>query len=148
MKPRLTSAAEPTPVRVVIISLAGHISGAVDRAREELEAEIPGLELSFHAATSWDDDPEALEACRADIAAGDIIFANMLFMEDHIRAVLPALTARRAHCDAMVCCISSGAWVMARSIAPRTSSPDWVFGMTGRVEEFPPGTNVRSAQSP
>jgi magnesium chelatase subunit H len=32
----------------------------------------------------------------------------MLFMEDHIKAVLPALQARRDHCDAMVGCMSAG----------------------------------------
>ena len=44
----------------------------------------------------------------ADIARGDIVIATMLFLEDHIRAVLPALTARREQCDAMVCCLSAG----------------------------------------
>ena len=32
----------------------------------------------------------------------------MMFMEDHIRAVQPALAARRDACDAMVCCMSAG----------------------------------------
>jgi hypothetical protein len=32
----------------------------------------------------------------------------MMFMEDHIRAVMPALVARRDACDAMVCCMSAG----------------------------------------
>ncbi len=108
MKPRPTSAADTTPIRVVIISLDGHIARSVEEAERQLRSELPGLELSFHAATSWDEDPEALAACRADIANGDIVFANMLFMEDHIRAVLPDLQARRDACDAMVCCISSG----------------------------------------
>jgi magnesium chelatase subunit H len=31
----------------------------------------------------------------------------MLFMEDHIQAVLPALEARQADCDALVCCMSA-----------------------------------------
>ena len=31
----------------------------------------------------------------------------MMFMEDHIEAVLPALKARRDHCDAMICCMSA-----------------------------------------
>jgi magnesium chelatase subunit H len=43
-----------------------------------------------------------LEACKADIARGDIIIATMLFLEEHIRAVLPALQARREDCDAMI----------------------------------------------
>jgi magnesium chelatase subunit H len=32
----------------------------------------------------------------------------MLFMEDHFLPVLPALQARREHCDAMVCAMSRG----------------------------------------
>ena len=31
----------------------------------------------------------------------------MLFLEDHIRAVQPALAARRDGCDAMLCCMSA-----------------------------------------
>jgi magnesium chelatase subunit H len=49
----------------------------------------------------------ALERCLDDIAKGDIIVVTMLFMEDHIKAVLPALQARREHCDAMVGCMSA-----------------------------------------
>ena len=79
-----------TPVRVVIVTLDNHIAGAVERSREELALELPGLDVRFHAATSFV-DPRAAEACRADIAQGDIIFANMLFIDEHIRVVLPAL---------------------------------------------------------
>jgi len=100
-------AATATPIRVVIITLDHHISGAVERAREELLAEIPGLDLRLHAATGFS-DPKAVDACCADIAEGDIVFANMLFIEEHIRAVLPALTERRDHCDALVCAMSAG----------------------------------------
>jgi len=107
--PRRTSPPEgsATPIVVVIITLDHHIAGAVLRAREQLATELPGLDLRLHAATSFS-DPDALAACRADIARGDIIFANMLFVEEHIRAVLPDLTARRDHCDAMVCAMSAG----------------------------------------
>ena len=31
----------------------------------------------------------------------------MLFIEDHFLPVLPALQARREHCDAMVCAMSA-----------------------------------------
>jgi magnesium chelatase subunit H len=106
---KLTSAAESavTPIRVVIVTLDHHIAGAIDRARESLAGELPGLDLRLHAAAGFS-DPKAAEACRQDIAAGDIVFANMLFIEEHIKAVLPALEARRDHCDAMVCAMSAG----------------------------------------
>ena len=100
--------ADPTPVRVVIITLDSHIAGAVARSRQLLAEELPGLTLSFHAATDWADDPSALAACQDDIARGDIVFANMLFMEDHIQAVLPDLQARREDCDAMIGALCAG----------------------------------------
>jgi magnesium chelatase subunit H len=85
-----------------------HLSGAVTRAESKLKREIPGLELVIHAADEWGNDAEALAACRADIAQGDIVVATMLFLDDHIRAVQPALAARRENCDAMLCCMSAG----------------------------------------
>jgi len=103
-----TSAADATPVRMVIVTLDGHLAGAALRARRTLEAEIPGLELSLHSAVDWADDEEALDRCKADIARGDVILCTMLFMEDHINAVLPALRARREHCDAMIGAMSGG----------------------------------------
>ena len=62
----------------------------------------------MHAADEWGNDAEALAHCHADIARGDIVIATMLFLDDHIRAVLPALAARREQCDAMVACLSAG----------------------------------------
>lgn len=106
--PKPTSAADPTAVRLVVVTLDNHLAGAVDRARHALQRELPNLALCFHAAADWNDDPSALERCRADIDEGDIILATMLFMEDHIQAVLPALQARRDTCDAMIGCMSAG----------------------------------------
>jgi magnesium chelatase subunit H len=108
MKPRRTSAADATPIRVVIVTLDSHLAAATERAQHLLLRELPGLSLSLHAAAEWGDDPAALERCRADIAHGDIVVVTMLFMEDHIEAVMPALRARRDHCDAMIACMSAG----------------------------------------
>jgi len=87
-------------MRVVIVTLDNHLSGAVERAERHLAAD--GIGISFHAAADWDSNPDRLEACKADIARGDIIIATMLFLEEHIRAILPALQARREQCDAMI----------------------------------------------
>ncbi|MGB5831351.1 MAG: magnesium chelatase subunit H [Thiohalocapsa sp.] len=130
--PKHISAAEQTPVRVVIVTLDSHLASAIERARPILEDEIPGLSLGLHAAAEWEGARKglqhchevsphgevcnrcaeigtcALHRCRADIAKADIVVASMLFMDDHIKAVLPALQARRDHCDAMVGCMSSG----------------------------------------
>lgn len=102
------TAADTVPVRVVIVTLDAHLAGTIERVEDILAAEIPGLSLAFHAAADWEHDQHALARCRADIEKGDIIFASMLFMEDHIEAVLPSLKARRDSCDAMVGCMSAG----------------------------------------
>jgi magnesium chelatase subunit H len=113
--------AEPAfgpPVRVVIVTLDKHLSGVVQRAGAELAEEIPGLTVSLHAATDWADDRQALARCVADIAQGDIIVATMLFMEDQVQSVLPALLARRDHCDAMVGVMSAGEIVKLTKLGP------------------------------
>ncbi|GAA0728318.1 magnesium chelatase subunit H [Sphingomonas japonica] len=93
----------PTPpVRVVIVTLDNHLSGAFQRAQQQFDRAGLGVTLAFHAAADWEDQPEMLAAARADIARGDIILVTMLFLEDHIRAILPDLEARREACDAIV----------------------------------------------
>jgi magnesium chelatase subunit H len=84
-----------------------HLSGAAARARGLLKRDYPGIELVVHAADEWGADAAALARCNADVARGDIIIATMLFLDDHVRAVMPALAARRGDCDAMICCMSA-----------------------------------------
>ncbi|WP_420391958.1 magnesium chelatase subunit H [Acuticoccus sp.] len=103
-----TSAADATPVRVAIVTLDSHLAGVVERAAERLAPELPGLTLTLHAASTWHGEPQTLADCREAIASADIVVASMLFMDDHIKAVLPDLQARAAHCDAMVCLMSAG----------------------------------------
>jgi magnesium chelatase subunit H len=97
-----------TPLRVVIVTMDSNLTGAAVRAAAQLAQALPGLQLAVHAADVWGSDAAALQACHEDIAAGDIVIATMLFLEDHIRAVQPALAARREQCDAMLCCMSAG----------------------------------------
>lgn len=108
MKPKPTSPVEAVPLRVVIVTLDNHLSGAALNATQTLRRELPGLTLSLHAASDWAGDPDALERCKAAVAEGDIIVVTMLFMEEHIRAILPALQARRERCDALLCALSAG----------------------------------------
>jgi magnesium chelatase subunit H len=105
--PKRTSAADRTPIRVVIVTLDDHLASATERARAALAQELPGLTLVLHAAAEWTEDPEALARCLSDIESGDIVVANMLFMEEHIRPVEAALRRRRDACDALVCCMSA-----------------------------------------
>lgn len=104
MQRRITAA--DAPVRVVIVTLDRHLEGAMARARAALGND--GISLTLHAAAEWSNNETALQACRDDIGSADVLIATMLFMEDHIQAVLPALEARRADCDAIVGGMSSG----------------------------------------
>ncbi len=97
-----------TPVRVVIVTMDNHLASAAARAQRLLHKRLPGVSLSVHAASEWAGDAATLTRCIADIDQGDIIIASMLFMEDHFLPVMPALTARRDACDAMVCIMSAG----------------------------------------
>lgn len=89
-------------LRVVIVTLDSHLAGPAERAQIRLAKKIPGISLSVHAAAEWAENPAALEETRAAIAQGDIILATLLFLDEHIRAILPALEARRDGCDAMI----------------------------------------------
>ncbi len=106
---RLTSAADETPLQFVIVTLDGHLGGAVECASRALARVLPGLSVKLHVAADWATDPGALERCRSDIASGDIVIAHMLFMDDHIEPVLPWLERRREQCDAMIGCMSAEA---------------------------------------
>ncbi|MBC7770024.1 MAG: magnesium chelatase subunit H [Phycisphaerales bacterium] len=118
MTQKAISRAEDASVRVVIVTLDNHLAGVVRRAEKALAREIPGLRIALHAAADWADDAAALDACRADIATGDIIVATMLFMEDHMQAVLPALEARRDQCDAMIGAMSAGEIIRLTRLGP------------------------------
>jgi magnesium chelatase subunit H len=106
--PKPTSAADGAPVRIVFVTLDNHLASTIERVSAALKPAVPGLSVTLHAAASWQANPGLLERCRADIATADIIIVTMLFMEDHIQAVLPDLKARRASCDAMVGFMSAG----------------------------------------
>lgn len=112
MTPKRISADRPgaagaLPIRVVVVTLDHHLGGVTDRAAARLHRDLPGLTLTLHAAARWEDDPSALERAKADVLSADIVIVTMLFMDDHIRAILPALQARREACDAMVCVMSA-----------------------------------------
>ena len=99
--------AAPFPgVRVAIITLDNHLRGAAERADAALAPD--NISLSLHAASDWGSDNGALDAAKAAIEAADIVIATMLFLDDHVRAIRPALEARREDCDAMVCLMSAG----------------------------------------
>ena len=107
MKRKRTSVAKTDhPLRVVLVTLDNHVSGAWSRAADALSKQVPVLS-SAHAATEWDRDPAALDDTLAAIADGDIVIVTMLFLEAHIEAVRAALADRREACDALICCMSA-----------------------------------------
>lgn len=122
MRNRTSAAEGPRPaapaVRVAIVTLDNHLAAAVRRAEAALRREIPGLCVTLHAAADWADDAAALAACREAIANADLILASMLFVEEHVQAVLPALTARAETCDAIVGIMSAPEIVRLTRLGP------------------------------
>ncbi len=134
------------PTRVVIVTMDSHLSGSAFRAEVELRRDIPGLQLSIHAADEWGGDADKLAECHAAIAEGDIVIATMLFLEDHIRAVQPALAARRDHCDAMICCMSAGEITKLTKLGRFDMSQEasGALAMLKRLRGKPNGDNRKS----
>jgi magnesium chelatase subunit H len=141
-----TGGTDPS-VRVVIITLDNHLSGAIERARARFDREQPGVTIGFHAAADWE-NPGKLEAAKADIAQGDIILTSMIFLEDQIRAIKPALEARREECDAMVNVMSASEIVKLtrmgdyRMDAPPKGPLGWLKKLRGSSKEGAPNSGA------
>ncbi|WP_420863994.1 magnesium chelatase subunit H [Algirhabdus cladophorae] len=95
--------------RVAIITLDSHAAGPAHRVLPRLLDDFPGLHVSVHAAAEWAETPGTLDEAKDAIAHADIVVTNILFLEEHVQAIEPALRARRDHCDAMVNVIADGA---------------------------------------
>ncbi|UWR24389.1 cobaltochelatase subunit CobN [Sulfitobacter sp. S190] len=90
------------PYTIVLVTLDRHAAGPAARVAPRLAEDFPGLALKIHAAAEWEKDPGALAEAKRDIAQADIIVGSVLFLEEHLVAILPDLEARREACDAMV----------------------------------------------
>ena len=90
------------PYRVVIVTLDAHAAGPALRVSDRLAPDFPGLEVQVVAAAEWAESPAALDRAKQAVASGDIIIANLLFLEEHVKAILPAMQARRDSCDAIL----------------------------------------------
>ncbi|MBT8475980.1 MAG: magnesium chelatase subunit H [Alphaproteobacteria bacterium] len=88
--------------RVVIVTLDAHAAGPAARVSTRLAAEYPGLSVTVHSAAEWAENADALERAKDAVRHADIVVSNLLFIEEHITAILPELQARRDHCDAMI----------------------------------------------
>ena len=138
-------------MHVVLVTMDSHLASAAARANRSLAKVMPGLRLSVHAAAEWGDDDAALERCKADIATGDIVIVTMLFMEDHFLPVLPALRARRDHCDAMVCAMSAGEVMKLTRMgkfdmgSPATGAMAFLKRLRGKTANKPDEQGVKSS---
>jgi magnesium chelatase subunit H len=106
MMPKPTSPS--SALRCVIVTLDHHLVGTVARVRQTLAKDFPGLSLTIHAASEWSANPAALAACKDDISKADVIIANMLFIEEHVQAIMPSIEARRSDCKAIAVFMSAG----------------------------------------
>ena len=87
---------------VVVVTLDQHAAGPAARIAPRLAKDFPGLAISIHAAAEWAENPAALDRCREALHTADIIIANLIFIEEHITAILPDLIAARPRVDAFV----------------------------------------------
>jgi magnesium chelatase subunit H len=100
--PDLTAPARTGGYRFVIVTLDAHAAGPAARIGPRLAKDFPGIEVSVHAAAEWAENPAALARARAAVDAADFVVANLLFIEEHITAILPNLQAARERADAFV----------------------------------------------
>ncbi|MGP3697373.1 magnesium chelatase subunit H [Rhodobacter sp. NSM] len=111
MRGEVSGSAGTPGYNIVIVTLDAHAAGPAARIAPRLRQEFPGLTLSIHAAAEWAEKPEALAAAREAIGRANMVVANLLFIEEHINAVLPELQAARERCDAFVGMIADPAIV-------------------------------------
>ncbi len=135
MKQKRTIAANDTPIRLVVVTLDSHLAGVMKDASKTLTRDMTGLQISMHAATDWESEPEKLQQCKDDVAQGDIILVTMIFLDHQISAILPSLVARRDNCDAMICCMSA-AEVMKQTRMGRFSMDGEATGPMGLLKRL------------
>lgn len=96
---------------IVVVTLDQHAAGPAARIAPRLARDFPGLNIAIHAAAEWAENPAALARCKASLKTADIVIANLIFIEEHISAILPDLTEARARADAFVGLIADSAIV-------------------------------------
>lgn len=108
----MTAAAKADGVyRFVIVTLDAHAAGPASRIAPRLAKDFPGIEVSVHAAAEWAENPAALAAAKAAVNSADFVVANLLFIEEHINAILPELQAARPRVDGFLGVIADPAIV-------------------------------------
>ena len=85
---------------IVVVTLDQHAAGPAARISPRLAKDFPGLSVTVHAAAEWAENPASLARCKTALETADIVVANLIFIEEHINAIPPELTAARARLDA------------------------------------------------
>ncbi|MDJ1016327.1 MAG: magnesium chelatase subunit H [Paracoccaceae bacterium] len=94
--------------RVAIVTLDAHAAGPAARVEARLAGEFPGLTVTVHAAAEWAENEAALADAKEAVNRADMVIANLLFIEEHITAILPELKAARDRADAFIGVIADG----------------------------------------
>ncbi len=106
-----SAAPDAAAYNVVIVTLDAHAAGPAARVAPRLVRDFPGLTISVHAAAEWAENPAALARAKAAVDSAHLVVANLLFIEEHITAILPELTRARDRADAFVGVIADPAIV-------------------------------------
>ncbi|MEM1396388.1 MAG: magnesium chelatase subunit H [Pseudomonadota bacterium] len=97
----------PAALNIVVLSMDGRLSAAALKAQNDLRSSVPGLRVSLHVVSDFERDPSAVDKAIADIEDAHFIVGGLLFLENQIAPILPALRARAPECDAVVGCLST-----------------------------------------
>ena len=92
---------------LVMLTLDAHSVGSVERIKSRFGKIYPELEIIVHAAASWEEDPSSLLKAKEDLARANMVLITLVFLEDHISAILPDLKKARENCDLMLGLVSS-----------------------------------------
>ena len=95
------------PYTLVMLTLDAHSIGSVERIKSRFSKIYPELEIIVHAAASWEEDPSSLLKTKEDLARANMVLITLVFLEDHISAILPDLKKARENCDLMLGLVSS-----------------------------------------
>ena len=103
----LDSLHKRNPYTLVMLTLDAHSIGSVERIKNRFRRIYPELEIVVHTAASWEEDPNSLLKTREDLARANMFLITLVFLEDHISAILPDLKKARENCDLMLGLVSS-----------------------------------------
>ena len=132
------SAADRTPVRVVVVTMDSHLGGALARAEGALRRDLPNLEVTMHAADEWGSDPPRWPAATPTLR-GPISLSQRCCSWKTISAPCCRRWRRSArHCDAMICMLSAGEVVKLTRVGKFNMSTEatgaiaWLKRMRGK----------------